>query len=134
MCCFRLLVRYFRRNRHRRIERFWLHRKDFFVNPLTPGSTAVYTATPLPTGSLPTKENPATWVSSDLVNAPISSVDELGLNATVAPPASAIAGSTFVLTVSYTNADGTVATGSVSDSIVAAPSPDITSFSVARTA
>jgi len=134
MCCFRLLVRYLRRNRNRRIECFRLHRKDSLVTPLTPGSTAVYTATPVPAGSLPTKANPATWVSSDPVNAPISSVDELGLNATVAPPASAIAGSTFVLTISYTNADGTVATGSVSDVVVAAPSPDIASFIVARTA
>jgi hypothetical protein len=71
-------------------------------------------------------------VSSDTVNAPVS-VDSTGLVATVALPSTAVVGTSFTLTVSYTNADGTVATGTISLSVVAAPSPDITSFVINQT-
>jgi hypothetical protein len=43
-------------------------------------------------------------------------------------------GTAFTLEVSYKNADGTVATGSIALTIVAPPTPDITSFTVEQTA
>jgi hypothetical protein len=62
-------------------------------------------------------------------------VDGTGLIATVNVPASSPATS-FELTISYTNADGVVATGSIIDEIVIPVPPvvDVTSFTVARTA
>ena len=98
--------------------------------PIAPGFSPVFTATPVPTTSVPA--TPPTWVSSDTTNAPIT-VDPTGLIATVAIPATAVVGTAFTLTISYTNADGTVATGTTSQTIVAAPSPDITSFTIAQT-
>lgn len=98
--------------------------------PIAPGFSPVFTATPVPSTSFPA--TPPTWVSSDTVNAPIT-VDSTGLIATVAIPATAVVGTAFSLTISYTNADGTVATGTISLTIVAAPSPDITSFTIAQT-
>lgn len=99
--------------------------------PIAPGNSPVFTATPVPATSVPS--TPPTWTSSDTTNAPIS-VDPTGLIATVAIPASATVGASFTLTISYTNADGTVATGSTTQTIVAPPSPDITSFTIAQTA
>ena len=98
--------------------------------PIAPGFSPAFTATPVPSASFPA--TPPTWVSSDTVNAPIT-VDATGLVATVALPATAVVGTSFTLTISYTNADSTVATGIVSLTIVAAPSPDITSFTIAQT-
>ena len=98
---------------------------------ISPGNSPQFTATPVPSTSAPS--TPPTWVSSDTTNAPVS-VDPTGLIATVAIPAGATVGAAFTLTVSYTNADGTVATGTTSQTIVAPPSPDITSFDVAQTA
>jgi hypothetical protein len=98
--------------------------------PIAPGFSPVFTATPVPATSVPS--TPPTWTSSDTTNAPIT-VDPTGLIATVAIPASAVVGTAFTLTVSYTNADATVATGSISLTIVAAPSPDITSFTIEQT-
>ena len=97
---------------------------------IIPGNSPVFTATPVPATSAPS--TPPTWVSSDTVNAPIT-VDSTGLVATVEIPATAVVGTSFTLTVSYTNADGTIATGTTSQTIVAAPSPDITSFTIAQT-
>jgi hypothetical protein len=100
---------------------------------LTPGTSAVYTATPVPSTAVPS--TPPTWTSSDTVNAPVTA-DATGLIGTVDVPSTAVP-ATFTLTVSYTNSDGTVATGSVTDQVVAAPpppSPDITAFNVVRTA
>jgi hypothetical protein len=97
---------------------------------ISPGNSPVFTATPVPATSAPS--TPPTWVSSDTTNAPIT-VDPTGLIATVAIPTSAVVGTSFTLTVSYTNADGTVATGTTSQTIVAPPSPDITSFTIAQT-
>ena len=98
--------------------------------PIAPGNSPVFTATPVPSTSVPSTA--PTWVSSDTVNAPIT-VDSTGLVATVAIPASAVVGTAFTLTISYTNADGTVATGTISLTIVAGASPDITSFTIAQT-
>jgi len=98
--------------------------------PIAPGNSPVYTATPIPsdaslaTGSVPT------WTSSDTANAPIT-VDATGLVATVAIPTSATVGATFVLTINYTNPDGAVATGRLSQTIVAT---DVASFTIEQTA
>ena len=97
---------------------------------ITPGNSPVFTATPVPATSAPS--TPPTWESSDTVNAPVT-VDSTGLVATVEIPTTAVVGTGFTLTVSYTNADGTVATGTTSQTIVAPPSPDITSFTIAQT-
>lgn len=99
--------------------------------PIAPGNSPQFTATPVPATSVPS--TPPTWMTSDTTNAPVT-VDPTGLIATVEIPASATVGAGFVLTVSYMNADGTVATGSISETIVAPASPDITSFTVAQTA
>lgn len=110
---------------HNRIDGFVISRETP-MTPITPGTSAVYTAVPVPSGAVPA--TPPTWESSDPTNAPVTA-DSTGLIGTV----NAVAPTTFTLTVSYTNADGTVATGTVSDSVVAAVT-DITSFDVSRTA
>ena len=97
---------------------------------IIPGNSPVFTATPVPATSAPS--TPPIWESSDTVNAPVT-VDSTGLVATVEIPATAVVGIGFTLTVSYTNADGTIATGTTSQTIVAPPSPDITSFTIAQT-
>lgn len=97
---------------------------------IIPGNSPVFTATPVPATSAPS--TPPIWKSSDTVNAPVT-VDSTGLVATVEIPATAVVGIGFTLTVSYTNADGTIATGTTSQTIVAPPSPDITSFTIAQT-
>ena len=97
---------------------------------IIPGNSPVFTATPVPATSAPS--TPPTWESSDTVNAPVT-VDSTGLVATVEIPTTAVVGTGFTLTVSYTNADGTIATGTTSQTIVAPPSPDITSFDIAQT-
>lgn len=97
---------------------------------IAPGNSPVFTATPVPATSAPS--TPPTWKSSDTVNAPIA-VDSTGLVATVEISTTAVVGTGFTLTVSYTNADGTIAIGTTSQTIVAAPSPDITSFTIAQT-
>jgi hypothetical protein len=101
--------------------------------PLSPGNSPVFTATPVPAGTLPATGNPPTWTTSDPLNAPIV-IDPTGLVATVAIPATAVVGTSVTLSISYTNADGTAATGSAAFTIVAAPPSDITSFTVAQTA
>ena len=99
--------------------------------PIVAGSTVVYTATPVPSTSVPS--TPPTWTSSDPANAPVTA-DPTGLIGTVVIAAVAPVGTSYTVTISYTNADGSVATGSASDTTVAPPSPDITSFDVVRTA
>lgn len=101
--------------------------------PIAPGFSPVYTATPVPAGTFPAPGNLPAWTSSDTVNAPVTA-DATGLIGTVAIPATAVVRTAFTLTVTYTNADGTVATGSLSQTIVTAPSPDLTSFTIAQTA
>ena len=101
--------------------------------PIAPGFSPVYTATPQPAGTFPAPGNLPVWTSSDPVNAPVT-MDPTGLIGTVNIPATAIAGVSFTLTITYTNADGTVATGSLVQTIVAAPPADITGFTIAQTA
>jgi len=100
--------------------------------PIAPGNSPVFTATPIPAGAVPT--TPPTWTTSDAVNAP-TTVDSTGLIATVNIPTSAVVGTSFVLTVSYTNVDGTVATATTTQTIVAVipPVTDITGFTIAQT-
>lgn len=113
------------------IKHFHIRRKDML--PIAPGFSPQYTATPVPAGTFPAPGNVPTWTSSDNTNAPIAA-DSTGLVATVAIPATATVGASFTLTVSYTNADGTLATGTLTQTIVAAPPADITSFTIAQTA
>lgn len=98
---------------------------------ISPGNSPQFTATPVPATGVPA--TPPAWVTSDQTNAPVT-VDATGLVATVAIPSTAVVGTSFTLTVSYTNADGAVAVGAITETIVAAPSPDITSFTVVQTA
>lgn len=113
-----------------RITHFFIRRLTML--PIAPGFSPVYTATPVPAGTFPAPGNIPVWTSSDPVNAPVSA-DSTGLVATVAIPTTAVVGTSFTLTISYTNADGVVATGSLAQTIVAAPPSDITSFTVAQT-
>lgn len=110
------------------VESFTVTRSDS-MNPIVPGTTAVYTATPVPAGATLTKA--PTWTSSDPTNAPVT-VDTTGLIATMGP--AGVPG-TFTLSINYTNADGTVANGAITDTIVAPPPPavDVTSFTIVRT-
>ena len=104
------------------------------MQPIAPGFSPVFTATPQPAGNVLNPAQPVpTWTSSDTTNAPVS-VDSTGLVATVAIPSTAVVGTSFTLTVSYTNADSATATGSFSGTIVAAPPMDISSFTVEQTA
>lgn len=117
-----------------RIERFVISQLEIHMLPIAPGNSPEFTATPVPATSVPA--TPPTWTSSDTTNAPIT-VDPTGLIATVNIPETAVVGTDFSLTVSYINPDGTVATGSVSLTIVAPPpppSPDITAFTIEQTA
>ena len=114
----------------KRITGFTIEIQGDNMLSIIPGNSPVFTATPVPATSAPS--TPPTWESSDTVNAPIT-VDSTGLVATVEIPATAVVGAGFTLTVSYTNADGTIATGTTSQTIVAPPSPDITSFDIAQT-
>lgn len=102
--------------------------------PIAPGFAPGFTATPLPAGTTPAPGNPVAWTSSDTTNAPVTvnASDPTGLTATVNIPSGATVGTSFTLSVSYTNADGTVATGSASFTIAAAPPSDITSFTIAQ--
>ena len=100
--------------------------------PIAPGFSPVYTATPVPAGTFPAPGNLPVWTSDDSVNAPVTA-NATGLIGTVNIPASAVVGTSFTLTVSYTNADGVVATGTLAQTIVAAPPSDITSFNIAQT-
>jgi hypothetical protein len=98
--------------------------------PIAPGFTPGFSTTTIPAGAVPNPATPPAWTSSDTTNAPLqpNTVDSTGLSTYVAIPATATVGATFALTISYTNADGTVATQTDSFTIVAAPSPDITGF------
>jgi hypothetical protein len=108
--------------------------KTMALTPIAPGFSPKFTASPVPVGAVLNPSQPVpTWTSSDTTNAPVTA-DTTGLIGTVAIPASAVVGTSFTLTVSYTNLDGTVATGSASFTIVAAPPQDVTSFTIAQSA
>jgi hypothetical protein len=98
--------------------------------PIAPGFTPGFSTTTLPAGTVPNPNSKPVWTTSDTVNAPLQAnpADATGLSTYVAIPATAAVGTTFSLTINYTNADGTVATQTNSFVIVAAPSPDITGF------
>lgn len=98
--------------------------------PIAPGYTPGFSTTSLPAGTSPNTATLPVWTTSDTTNAPLQSnlADATGLSTYVAIPTAAVVGTTFVLTITYTNADATVATESGSFTIVAAPSPDITGF------
>jgi hypothetical protein len=115
------------------ITSFTIEENPMSLLPIAPGFTPGFTATPAPAGTAPAAGNPVAWTSSDTVNAPVTVNSSNSLLATVAVPASAVVGTNFTLSVSYTNADGTTAIGSQSFTIVAAPSPDITSFTISQT-
>lgn len=118
----------------RDIDSFTIAQGDDML-PIAPGFAPGFTATAVPAGSVPAPGNPVAWSSSDTTNAPVTAnaSDPTGLTATVNLPSTAVVGTSFTLSTSYTNADATVATGSQSFTIVAAPSPDITSFTIAQT-
>ena len=127
----RYIFKILKHNQHQ-IDSFTIHQQGdpMALLAIAPGNSPVFTATPVPSTSVPS--TPPTWVSSDTTNAPITASAD-GLSVTVAIPTTAVVGTAFTLTVSYTNADGTVATGTTTQTIVPAPSPDITSFTIAQT-
>lgn len=106
--------------------------KNMALLPIAPGYAPVFTATPTPAYNFQPGNLPV-FVTSDSVNAPIS-VDATGLVATVNVPTTAVVGTSFTLSISFTNADGVVATGSATFVIVADPQPDVTSFTINQTA
>lgn len=99
--------------------------------PIAPGFSPVFTATPVPAGAVPAAGNLPAW-TTDLTDAALS-IDETGLVCTLSIPSSAVAGTAFTLNISYTNADGTVATGTISLTVAAPPVTDITSFTIEQT-
>ena len=126
-----------REPRHFRIEQLPLGAQGATMptnNSIVAGTSGVFVATPVPPGSAPDPAQlvPA-WVASDPAVAIKASAD--GLTASVAVPATDT-GTGFTLGVSYTRKDGTVATGSVSVSIVQPtppPAPEPTSFTISQT-
>jgi len=98
--------------------------------PIIPGSLHIFTVTPEPTDAtfIPTD---SVITSSDTVNAPVT-VDETGLIGTVSIAADAPVGTEFTLTWTYTNADGTTATASITETIVAAV-VDVTGGTIEQT-
>ena len=101
--------------------------------PLSAGNTATFATTPIPENGVPNPKALPVWTSSDTTNAPVTAVatDPTGLSATVTFPASCPGGVTFSLTITYINADGSVATQTNSFTTVAPPpppTPDITAF------
>lgn len=124
-----------------RIHSLTIHQTKEHHMPLTafaPGNTAGFTVTTAPEGSVPAAGNPVQWTTSDTTNAPVTANpdDPTGLTASVTFPTNAVEGASFVLTAEYLNADGNVATGSFSGTIVAAPPPpvtDITSLTITQT-
>lgn len=101
--------------------------------PIAPGFSPVFTATPTPAGTALGPGIVASFTSSDPVNAPVTS-DASGLVGTVNIPTTAVVGTSFTLTCTAVNADGTTATGSASFTIVAVPPADVTGFTIAQTA
>lgn len=114
-----------------RIERFAAIKQESpTMVPLAAGQTATFSTTPIPPTSVPNPAALPVWSSSDMTNAPVSpnTADASGLSTLVVFPSGVAAGVTFSLTITYTNADGTIATQTNSFVTVAPPSPDITGF------
>jgi hypothetical protein len=97
--------------------------------PLAAGQTATFSTTPIPSTSVPIASS-IVWTSSDTTNAPVTpnTADPTGLSTLVVFPSTVVAGVTFSLTVSYTNADATIATETTSFTTVAPAASDVTGF------
>ena len=95
---------------------------------ITPGSKIQFTLTPAPSGA--TFVPAASIFTSDTAGVTVDSSD--GLIADVSIADGVIAGTTFIITWTYTNADGNTATTSISETIVA-PTIDVTGGTLERT-
>lgn len=107
--------------------------EDMAITGIAPGSTGVFTATPLDGNgnpvSLPAGSQPPQWVSSDTTNAPVvASAD--GLSASVSVP-STTAGGSFTLTVSSPDLPGQPSgSASVPINVPPPPPPTVASFQI----
>lgn len=101
------------------------------MTPINPGSAPQYAVTVTPADATFIASD-SVWTTSDETNAPITPSDD-GKSVVVNIPSTAPLGSTFVITWSYTNADGTTATAAVTETIVA-PVVDVTGGTVAQAA
>jgi hypothetical protein len=118
---------------HNNVTHFIIKEIFMALTPVAPGFSPVYTATIVPAGNILNPAQPVpVWTSSD-PKAPVTA-DATGLVATVTVAADAAVGEQFTLTITYLNADGTTATGTLDQTIVAAPATDVTSFSISQTA
>jgi len=101
------------------------------MNPLIPGSTHTFTVTVTPADATIVASE-SVWTSSDTTNAPVTEVDETGLVATVAISSTATVGTPFTLSWSYTNSDGSVASATLVETVVA-PVIDVTGGVITET-
>jgi len=101
------------------------------MTPITPGSTPQYAITIEPTDATFVAAS-SVWTTSDATNAPVSPSDD-GKSVIVDVSKDASVGTTFAVTWTYTNADGTIATASVTETVVA-PVVDVTGGVVAQVA
>jgi hypothetical protein len=101
--------------------------------PIAPGNSPQFAVTPTPTGVTTLAAN-TVWSSSDTTNAPVTAnaSDATGLTATVNIPSTAVVGTTFTLTWTYTNADGTVATPATLSLTIVALVTDVTGGTMAQ--
>ena len=95
----------------------------------TPGSTLGFTVTPSPANAT-VLTDASVWTSSDPTNAPVTGN---GLSASVTLAADAPVGGAFTLTWVYTNADGTTATATIAETVIA-PVIDVTGGTIEQTA
>ena len=100
--------------------------------PIAPGNSPQFGVTPTPAGVTALAAN-TVWSSSDTTNAPVTmnAADATGLSATVNIPSTAVVGTAFTLTWTYTNADSKVATATISLTISALVI-DVTGGSIAQ--
>ena len=101
---------------------------------ISAGNSPVYGVVPTPDG-VSTFAAQTVWSSSDTVNAPVTAnaADPTGLTATVAIATTAPVGTSFTLTWTYTNVDGTVVTVTLAQTTVA-PVVDVTGGTMAQIA
>ena len=118
-----------RQLRHPRIVTFTRITQEPPMVSLAAGQTATFSTTPIPATAAPDPSK-VIWTSSDSVNAPVSPnpADNTGLSTLVVFPEGTQANISFALTVSYTNADGTVANKTNTFTTVAPPPTDVTGF------
>lgn len=96
--------------------------------PLAAGQTATFSTTPIPAGTTPDPTK-IVWSSSDTAHCPVvvNPDDPTGLSANVTFADATPAGLNFVLTIEYTNPDGTTAS-QPNTFVTVAPVLDITGF------